>query len=51
MTKTERNRKIDAINSQIKFCGSLLTRLDRDFNFSIRAQEEDEGEYTDYEEV
>ena len=41
MRNRERDQKIDAVNTQIKFCSSLLMRLDRDFNLTTRAQDED----------
>lgn len=41
MRNKERDQKIDAVNTQIKFCSSLLMRLDRDFNATVKAQDED----------
>ena len=41
MRNKDRDKKIDAVNAQIKFCSSLLMRLDRDFNLTTRAQDDD----------
>ena len=41
MRNSERGKRVDAINLQIKFCNGLLMRLDRDFNETVKAQDED----------
>ena len=41
MRNSERDKRVDAINLQIKFCNGLLMRLDRDFNETVKAQDED----------
>lgn len=41
MKNTERDKAIDAINMQIKFCSSLLMRLDLEFNDCMNEQDKD----------